>query len=307
MQLGIWTDYYMELSPVDALKRLAGLGWKDVELSAGHTLKLVKDPDWPDLTNSVIYRQKTGGLKLAKNSGWQERLEPVMQVIEEEGIKVWQIHSPLDQDVADFDPARRETAIELISRSLDVAHALSAPYTVIHPGGNIFAEDGSFRRGYRSKRERDRILELNVSAFRQFCEKAEKWGLCVCAENGVAQGFCDWIYELWELIEAVGSKALGICFDSSHANCLGLDIPEAIRECGDRLWATHMSDNDGTADQHRMPFCGNIDWINVIAALKEVGYRNLFDLEIGGERCNPIEVQDAKLRFVKEVLEPMLK
>jgi len=31
MQLGIWTDYYMELSPVDALKRLAGQGWKDLD------------------------------------------------------------------------------------------------------------------------------------------------------------------------------------------------------------------------------------------------------------------------------------
>ena len=115
------------------------------------------------------------------------------------------------------------------------------------------------------------------------------------------------VYELWELIEAVGSKALGICFDSSHANCLGLDIPEAIRECGDRLWVTHISDNDGTADQHRMPFCGNIDWIGVIGALKEVGYAGLFNLEIGGERCRPLEVQDAKLHYLKEVLEPMLK
>jgi len=148
---------------------------------------------------------------------------------------------------------------------------------------------------------------LNVSAFGEFCEKAEKWGLGVCLENGTAQGFCDWVYELWELIEAVGSEALGICFDSSHANCLHMDIPEAIRECGDRLWATHMSDNVGTADQHRMPFSGNIDWINVIAVLKGIGYRNLFDMEIGGGRCNPIEIRDVKLRFAREVLAPMLK
>ena len=286
MKLGIWTAYYDELNLKDALRRLARLEWRDVELGSNHVLQLIKD------------------------NNWQKNLDPMIKIIEEEGINIWQIHSPLDQDVADFNLERREEAINLHSRSLDLAYLLKVPYVVIHPGGNIFGggkTKGAFVRGYKSKKDRDKIFKLNVIAFKQFCEKAEKWDLRICAENGTAQGFCDWIFELWELIDLVDSKNLGICFDSSHANCLHMDIPEAIRECKDRLWATHMSDNDGTADQHRMPFSGKIDWVSLIKALKEIGYRNLFDLEIGGERCFPLEVRDAKLSYIKGVLEPMLK
>jgi len=282
MKLGIWTGYYWELSLTDALRRLASLGWRDIEIG-------------PEIVG------------LIKNSNWEKHLNSLADLINKEKVNIWQIHSPLDQDVASFDTATRRKAIEMVSRSLDVAHTLEVPYVVVHPGGNILGEGKTHIRGYRSKKDKDKIFKLNVAAFRKFCEKAKKWRLCVCVENGTAGHFFgDWIFEIRELIDAVGFKMLGVCFDSSHANLLHMDIPEAIRECKDRLWATHMSDNDGTADQHRMPFSGKIDWIKLIEALKEVNYHNLFSLEIGGERCYPLEVRDAKLNYIKGVLEPML-
>ena len=111
------------------------------------------------------------------------------------------------------------------------------------------------------------------------------------------------ISDINELIDTVGSNALGICFDSSHANVTGLDMSQAIHECDGRLLATHISDNDGSGDQHRLPFYGNIDWGSVISALKDTEYRCLFNLEIPGENRVPLPVRDARLKYAKELLE----
>jgi len=282
MQLGIWTAYYLvpNLSLEDVLRRLSGLGWKDVELSTEHIVEMLQDTDG------------------------EKRLNKVREFLEKEGIKAWQLHTRIDLNVAHFDPIQRTQDVDAALRCLEIAHALNVPCAVIHPGGT---------QGYRSGKEREELLRLNVQAFKRLCERAEKFGLRVCLENmggtgeGGGRSLGGYIFELQEIIDRVDSEALGICFDTSHANVMKLDLPEEIRACGDRLYATHISDNDGTADQHRMPFCGNIDWIGVIGALKEVGYAGLFNLEIGGERCRPLEVQDAKLRYLKGILEPMLK
>jgi len=281
MRLGIWTAYYLypNLSLEDILRRLSGLGWKDVELSTEHIVELLQDADG------------------------QKRLNRARAFLEKEGIKAWQLHTKIDLNVAHPDLTQRAQEVDTALRCLEIAHTLDVPCAVIHPGG---------AQGYSSGKEREEIVRLNVQAFTRLCERAEKLGVRVCVENMGATGeggrriLGGCIFELQEVIDQVGSEALGICFDTSHANLMKLDLPEEIRACGERLYATHISDNDGSGDQHRMPFCGNIDWTAVIGALKAVGYAGLFNLEIGGERCRSIEVQDAKLHYIKGVLEPML-
>ncbi|TFG69919.1 MAG: sugar phosphate isomerase/epimerase [Anaerolineales bacterium] len=56
----------------------------------------------------------------------------------------------------------------------------------------------------------------------------------------------------WNLLEAIVHPALGITLDTSHANLANLDIPAAI-VMSPRLYATHISDNDGSGDQHLTP------------------------------------------------------
>lgn len=84
---------------------------------------------------------------------------------------------------------------------------------------------------------------------------------------------------------------------------------QAIKECGNRLLATHISDNDGSGDQHYIPFNGNINWKDVISALKDINYKGAFNLEIPGESripmkslMAPLEIRDAKLKYATEVL-----
>ena len=44
---------------------------------------------------------------------------------------------------------------------------------------------------------------------------------------------------------------------------------------------------------------GNVNWQEVVSALKANGYKDLFNLEIPGERRCPIEIRRAKLAYIR--------
>ena len=89
----------------------------------------------------------------------------------------------------------------------------------------------------------------------------------------------DYLTYVWEAFPGV--KELGFCFDTSHANLR--DQFYLLEKYGNRLSALHISDNDGSADQHRPPFDGNIDFSNkVLPFLK--GNNTPFTMELIADR-----------------------
>jgi sugar phosphate isomerase/epimerase len=72
---------------------------------------------------------------------------------------------------------------------------------------------------------------------------------------------------------------LGLCYDSGHGNFrprLSLDKLESFKA---RLIAVHLHDNDGTDDQHRVPFHGSVDWPRVTAIIARSSYKKCLSLE----------------------------
>lgn len=279
MQQGIWTSFYVDLSPEDAFQRFANMGWRDLEVSAEH------------------------GKVATQGEDWRERLGDLRKLCRENGITLWQMHAPLELNVTDPDPQKREMDINTAAKWVEYAYELGLPHLVIHPGG---------RQGAQSDDEKAEIFALNVDAFERLAEVASRFGVKFCIENMQERiGQEKWrlgarISDLNELIDTVGSDALGICFDSSHANVTKLNMSQAIHECGDRLLATHISDNDGSGDQHKLPFYGNINWKDVVSALRDTEYACLFNLEIPGEIRAPLPVRDARLNYAREILEYMM-
>lgn len=66
----------------------------------------------------------------------------------------------------------------------------------------------------------------------------------------------DYLEYVWNAFPGV--KELGFCFDTSHAN-LKVQF-YLLQKYQHLLTALHLSDNDGTGDQHRLPFDGNINF-----------------------------------------------
>ncbi len=82
-------------------------------------------------------------------------------------------------------------------------------------------------------------------------------------------------------LDAVNDEFFVACLDIGHAEMRGLNTtaPEMIRALGQRLGALHIHDNDRHRDLHAIPFSMDIDWNEVIKALKEIDYKGDFTLE----------------------------
>ena len=74
-----------------------------------------------------------------------------------------------------------------------------------------------------------------------------------------------------------------------------------VRDIGDLMFGTHISDNDGSRDQHRTPGGGRIDWRAVVAAFKQIGYDGVFNLEIPGERHADLSMRQIRTRHAFEI------
>ncbi|HUC14870.1 MAG TPA: TIM barrel protein [Acidimicrobiales bacterium] len=78
-----------------------------------------------------------------------------------------------------------------------------------------------------------------------------------------------------EVVEAIGSPALGILLDVYHAHAMGEDVPAMIGELGEHIVHVQVADDPGRNE----PGSGNIPWAKVIQALHGINYQGNFGLE----------------------------
>lgn len=264
----IWTGMYGDLPLPEALRMLSACGWKKFEISTEHLVSIEKS----DNPESLI--------------------EKTQECIHQHKLSTPQAHGLLHANVAAMDKKDRERDIQRLLCHIEIAAKFSVKTIVIHPGG--YNPD--------LQTEMDKILKLNVAAFRQLADAA--------AENGIRIGIENLPYpdmitanEVMNLIKEIDHPALGVNFDTSHANMCGINSAEMAHQFGDSLISTHLSDNNGSGDQHLVPGGGTIDWIGLMKALKDIGYKGDINLEIPGERQKNPELHRLKTCFALEVAE----
>jgi sugar phosphate isomerase/epimerase len=77
-----------------------------------------------------------------------------------------------------------------------------------------------------------------------------------------------------------GESRVGACLDIGHANIWEKPPENVIKNLSHRIIATHISDNDGTADTHLIPKKGNMDWSKIVQAFFDIKYQENFTYEI---------------------------
>jgi sugar phosphate isomerase/epimerase len=277
MQPAIWTRI-LSITPFEeVLRSLQRIGWRCLEISTEHLRELRED-------------------------GSGERIARVRDLLDQLGLRAPQAHAHLSANFAHDDPGTRNNDLATALADLPICGALGVKTVVLHPGWSPTVS-------------REVNLERNVAALSQLLERARGLGLRIALENmrprpdleaspnrlgdrrlGTA------IEDLFALIDAVGSALLGICIDTSHGHLAGLDLAQAVRTAAPRLWALHISDNDGVGDLHLHPFYGRIDWLTFLAALREVGFNGPFNLEVGGfARVSWLPAQEAKCRHALDL------
>jgi len=125
------------------------------------------------------------------------------------------------------------------------------------------------------------MSKVSVARLRRMIDMAERLGVNIAVENQ-----CDPIKNIrvMEILELFDSTRFGLCYDSGHGNHANSNGTgkELLRRFGHRLMALHLHDNDGTGDQHRLPFDGSIDWPALMRQIEALGYRGPTTLEMGG-------------------------
>lgn len=269
MNPSIWTAMYAELALHEALRVLHDHGWTSFEMSTEHVVQIEVDEE-PDVL-----------------------VADTRQCLADLNLSMPQAHALLRADVAHPDDEKRQRDIDRLARHIEIAAQLGVQNVVMHPGG---------RQVVATRADRDRVTALNVSAFRRLGDLAGEKDVRIGLENLMRRG-ASAPYEVLDLLLAIDHPAIGITLDTSHAHVVGLHIPTVIREFGPYLIATHISDNDGSGDQHLTPGNGDIDWPPLVQALREVGYRGLFNLEIPGERHTVLPLRALKSRYARQVAE----
>lgn len=82
-------------------------------------------------------------------------------------------------------------------------------------------------------------------------------------------------------LDAVDDEYFVACLDIGHAEMKGSETTavEMIKALGSRLQALHIHDNDKLNDLHLIPFSVNINFADIVKALKEIKYDGYFTLE----------------------------
>lgn len=150
---------------------------------------------------------------------------------------------------------------------------------------------------------------------------AKEMGITVCIENlytgiggHMVEGPCCNARKAAERIDGFndkyGAEVLGFCFDTGHANLVGIDFEEFITTLAHRLKVLHIHDNDGIQDLHQIPYTftktrentSSTDWDGFLKGLKKIKFDQVLSFETAPVlTAFPDALKQKTLRFIADI------
>lgn len=216
-------------SLIDALRTLADQGVTAVELCINYPRFGIRYPDYFDHQNAF-------------------EIEMMLAELKSSGIRVESVHAPFGAncDISSPRDEVHERGVDTLIESIELASMVGAKLVVLHASDAL--TDGICKR-----------LDRARGVLREVSVVAEESGVVLALEN-LPPGYLGHTpEEIILLIEGAKAGAVGVCFDSGHANLTArfeefaeILLPYAVE--------VHVHDNDGKRDQHKFPGEGTIPW-----------------------------------------------
>jgi sugar phosphate isomerase/epimerase len=185
---------------------------------------------------------------------------------QEHGLTIESLHVPYGakHDISYSDSEARMASVCRVALAMAAAVELGASTVILH------LQSWPYDPAKQDVNSLLRSLEALV-------ETAEIMKLHLAAENlpgEIANTF------LRRALTEFQSDNFGLCYDSSHDQ-LGPEEPfKILEDFADRLFAVHLSDNDGKEDRHWIPFTGIVDWERLCYILHQANYSHPLLLEV---------------------------
>jgi len=258
LEFGLASDLFWDPLGNDEIQAVAGHGFSFVEIW-GHM-------PWFDIYSSSMATD-------------------VKKLVEANGLRVRSVHAPCEAewDISSEDDAVRRKSVEEAILSIERCREMGGELVVIHPGRTVASE------GDTAMAEHDRRTTKSVESFKDIQQAARDNGIRIALENQWANEVGGKEKHFLRLLDTLDPQVVGICFDSSHANITPGTF-EMFGRVNHPIITTHLSDNHGTYDEHKPPFTGAIDWLEVLGFLLDTGFRGPWLMEVTNGGHDPLGV-----------------
>jgi sugar phosphate isomerase/epimerase len=193
-------------------------------------------------------------------------IHEIGQWLKETGLSLLDLHASEGKESrwVSIDESRCEAGVALIENRMAMTAELGSDVIVLH----IPLFDGANPDDWLAPASRslDSLIPIH-----------KRYNVSIALENvGSDQNWA----QLKTLFGKYSAGFLGLCYDSGHGNfCPGsLDHLESLAS---RLKAIHIHDNDGSGDQHMIPFDGTVEWQRLAGIIGHSSYKKCVSLESG--------------------------
>lgn len=262
MQLAFSTNAYLNHSFADTTARLAGIGYRGVEIMA----------DVPHAWPAYLLPEHKQALRdnLAKNNLSISNVNAfMMHAVNDHRQKYW--HPSWIEPDANY----RRVRIDHTKRALTLAKELGAKCITTEPGGPLEGRPWA------------ECLALFVEMLKPVVEHAEKEQVMLLVEPE-PDLLIETADQYLEFASKLSSPYLGLNFDIGHSYCVKDDPADTVRRFGKLIKHVHLEDIAPTRVHHHLiPGEGAIDFGATLTALKEIGYDGWVTIELYTCHENP--------------------
>jgi hexulose-6-phosphate isomerase len=221
----------------------------------------------------------SGGVGLTMDTTPGEADE-IAKLARESGIQLRSISTSLlwKNPLSSADADLRAAGRSVVTKQLDLAERIGADTVLVVPGA------------VNPTTSYDDCYERSLGELQKLVPEAEKRGVKIGVEN-VWNKFLLSPLEMRTYIDTLNSPYAGVYFDVG--NILLYGFPQQwIRILGSRIVKVHVKDfktSVGNGGGFVPLLGGDVNWPEVVAALKEIGYADTLTAEIGIYSSSPLQ------------------
>ena len=240
------------------------------------------------LLNTALYQSEVNSFFDQTMQELEQFFAPHKKGAKSAGITINQMHMPYPNYVPKGSKELNDYLWNVVApKSMEICAFMGCPYIVVH----------GFKLAYYLGSER-KEWERTEAFLDSRAPIAKELGITICIENlyegiggHIVEGPCCDARKAVERIDRFNDKyhgeVLGFCFDTGHANLVGIDFERFITMLDYRLKVLHIHDNDGIADLHQIPFTftktrenlPSTDWGGFVKGLRNIGFDKVLSFE----------------------------
>lgn len=263
------------------------------------------------LLNTSLYKFELNDFFNKSDIELEKFFTPHKEGAKAAGITINQIHMPYPVYIPNGSKEINDYLLNNVApKSMRICKFLDCSNIVVH-GLKVARKLGSEEMEWNyTERFLDSIAPL-----------AKEMKITICIENiytsiggHIVEGPCCNATKAAERIDRFndkhGAEVLGFCFDTGHANLLGIDFEDFITTLGSRLKVLHIHDNDGIGDLHQIPFTftktrenkASTDWNGFVRGLRNIKFDKVLSFETAPVlTAFPYELKATVLKFIADI------